>query len=432
MHQALDFMNTSIWPTVIMIVGLIFVSAFFSGSETALTVASRGKLRSQADRGDPPAMRALRLTQNPERLIGAVLLGNNLVNISAAALATSILSRLYEDSGVALATLVMTTLILVFAEILPKTYALTKPESAARAVSAPISLFVALFFPVISIIQFLINRLLGVRSDPESAFAVHEEIAGTIALGHSTGAVQKEHRDRLMGALDLGSRSVEEIMIHRSEMELINADASTAEIIRKCTESQFTRLPVYQGEIDNIVGVVHVKDLLRKVSELLQANAGSSAFAEAGPFLLNVSREPYFVPETTPLDSQMREFRRLHSHFALVVDEYGALQGLITLEDILEEIVGDISDEHDAEPDVPMKVSEDGTLLVDGSTPVRDINREMDWKLPDDLATTVAGLVIHEAQLIPTVGQEFNYYGFRFEIVGREANRITRIRIRAS
>ena len=430
MPQALELLNTSIWPTVVMIFVLIFISAFFSGSETALTVASRGKLRSQADRGDRPAMRALRLTQNPERLIGSVLLGNNLVNILAAALATSLFARLYGDSGVALATLVMTMLILVFAEILPKTYAITKPESAARAVSAPINLFVALFFPIIGIIQFLINKLLGVRSLPESIFAVHDEIAGTIALGHSTGVVKREHRDRLMGALDLGSRSVEEIMVHRSEMELVNAEASTAEIIRKCTESQFTRLPVYRGETDNIVGVVHVKDLLRKVSELLQAKAGGNAFDKTESILLEVARKPYFVPETTPLDNQMREFRRLHSHFALVVDEYGALQGLITLEDILEEIVGDISDEHDEDPNVPMKVGDDGTLLVEGSTPVRDINREMDWNLPDDLATTIAGLVIHEAQSIPTIGQVFIFHGFRIEIVGREANRITRIRVR--
>ena len=335
-----------------------------------------------------------------------------------------------EIPAFALATLVMTTLILVFAEILPKTYAITKPESAARAVSAPISLFVSLFFPVVGVIQFAINRLLGVKSLPESTIAVHEEIAGTIALGHSTGAVQKEHRDRLLGALDLGSRSVEEIMVHRSEMELINAEASTAEIIQKCTKSQFTRLPVYRGEPDNIVGVVHVKDLLRKVSELLEARADGSKFAAEESILLDVEREPYFVPETTPLDNQMREFRRRRSHFALVVDEYGALQGLITLEDILEEIVGDISDEHDEDPDVPMYTADDGTLVVQGSTPVRDINREMDWKFPEDLATTIAGLVIHEAQSIPTVGQAFIFHGFRFEIAGREANRITRIRIR--
>ena len=425
--------DASIWLTVAAIFVLICFSAFFSGSETAMTSVSRGKLRAQSDRGDRAALRALKITDNRENLIGAVLLGNNFVNTLAAALATSLFTRVYGEPGVAIATIVMTALILVFAEIMPKSYAISNPESAARRLSRPISAVMAVFSPVVGVVQLVVVRflgLLGVRPDSESELAaVEEEIAGTIALGHQSGAVEKEHRDRLLGALDLGNRTVEEIMLHRSEIEIIDADASMDEIIRICSNSQYTRLPVCKGEIDNIVGVVHAKDLLRKTLEIIR-DASSESGWTAKLNLIELAMKPYFVPETTTLDEQMRHFLVRHSHFALVVDEYGALQVLITLEDILEEIVGEITDEHDANPDLPFTRDPDGGYLVEGATPIRDLNREMDWRLPEDNANTVAGLVIHEAQAIPTVGQEFNFHGFRFEVMNREANRITRLRLR--
>lgn len=421
-------LDTNFWFSISAIIGLLILSAFFSGSETALTAASRGKLHSLADKGSSGAAAALKVTEDSERLIGAVLLGNNLVNILAAALATSLFTRQFGDSGVALATLVMTILVLVFAEVLPKTYAITNPETAATRVSPVISLLVLVLSPIVTAVRWYVRltlRAFGVTIDPDSSIlATHEEIAGTIALGHFEGAVLKDDRDRLLGALDLKDREVEEIMLHRSDIEMIDSDANPEAILNQCLHSSYTRLPVFRGEPENIIGVVHAKDLLRAVHKL-RGKTGIKNFK-----VQDVAMEPYFVPETTTLDDQMREFLRRRAHFALVVDEYGALQGLITLEDILEEIVGEITDEHDTEIDLPLSRSDDGHCLVDGAMTIRDLNRATDWSLPDEDANTVAGLVIHESQSIPNIGQVFSFHGFRFEVLDRRDNRITRLKIR--
>ena len=424
-------LDTAFWITAGSIAVLLMLSAFFSGSETALTAASRGKLRSQADKGNKGAERALNITEDSERLIGSVLLGNNLVNILATSLATALFTRLLGESGVALATLVMTLLVLIFAEVLPKTYAITAPETAASRVAGVISVVVTLFAPIVSAVRVLVRivlRLFGVKIDPDSQIlAVREEIAGAIQLGHSEGIVEKEDRDRILGALDLAERTVEEIMLHRSGIEMINADDAPADIVNQCLESNHTRLPVYKDDPENIVGVIHAKDLLR---EMHSVGDGSEANG-VGKFNLNaVAKKPYFVPDTTSLDDQMRQFLKRRSHFALVVDEYGALRGLITLEDILEEIVGEITDEFDPDGEHQIRQSEDGQFLIDGAMTIRDLNRASDWQLPDEEANTVAGLVIHEAQTIPVVGQVFAFHGFRFEIVAREDNRITRLKMR--
>lgn len=426
-------LDPAFWITAGGILALLVLSAFFSGSETALTAASRGKLRSQADRGSKGAELALRITEDNERLIGSVLLGNNLVNILAASLATSLFTRAFGDSGVALATLVMTVLVLVFAEVLPKTYAITNPETAAARVARPIAIVVLVFAPVVAFVRALVRGLLklfGVDTDPDShILAVREEIAGALQLGHSEGVVEKEDRDRILGALDLSERTVEEIMRHRSEIEMIDADLPPQEILERCLNSPHTRLPLWRGEPENIVGVLHAKDLLRAMyARLREAQEGADPFADFD--VLEVAMEPYFVPETTTLDEQMRQFLRRHTHFALVVDEYGTLQGLITLEDILEEIVGEITDEFDEGDDAAIRRTESGDWIVDGSVTIRDLNRATDWSLPDDEANTVAGLVIHEAQTIPEPGQVFAFHGFRFEVLARDANRITRLKIR--
>lgn len=419
--------DSAFWLSCGAIVGLLLLSAFFSGSETALTAASRGKLRAQADKGSGGAQKALKLTEDSERLIGSVLLGNNLVNILAAALATSLFTRIFGDSGVAIATLIMTLLILVFAEVMPKTYAITNPEIAATRVSPIIAPLVFFLSPVVSAVRWYVRltlRAFGIKIDPTSSvLAIHEEIAGTIALGHSEGAVLKDDRDRLLGALHLKDREVEEIMLHRSEIEMINGDAAPEDILSQCLQSSYTRLPVYSGEPENIIGVVHAKDLLRAVHKL----GGQMNIKDFN--VLDVAMKPYFVPETATLDDQMREFLRRRAHFALVVDEYGALQGLITLEDILEEIVGEITDEHDA-TETPVKRGDDGNYVVDGAMSIRDLNRATEWNLSDEYANTVAGLVIHESRSIPNPGQVFSFHGFRFEVIERKDNRITKIKIR--
>ncbi|NBX42583.1 MAG: HlyC/CorC family transporter [Rhodobacteraceae bacterium] len=429
MTETISF-DSALWISAASIMGLLVLSAFFSGSETALTAASRGKLRAQADRGSKGAERALRLTEDSERLIGSVLLGNNVVNILAASLATALFTRMFGESGVALATLVMTLLVLIFAEVLPKTYAITNAEKTAARVSPVITVVIFLFSPIVGAVRIFVRgvlRLFGVQTDPDSKIlSAREEIAGAITLGHSEGAVEKEHRDRLLGALDLHERMVEEIMLHRSKIEMINADATPEEILSQALQSPHTRLPVYRGETENIIGVIHAKDLLRAMDGLTR---GENAKGIENFRITDVAMKPYFVPDTTTLDEQMRQFLRRKTHFALVVDEYGALRGLITLEDILEEIVGEITDEFDVDEAPQLKPGPDGHFLIDGAMTIRDFNRATDWSLPDEEANTVAGLVIHEAQTIPVIGQAFSFHGFRFEVVARENNRLTQIKI---
>ncbi|MBO9433001.1 HlyC/CorC family transporter [Ruegeria sp. R13_0] len=433
MEPTSSLIDGAFWFTTGAILLLLVLSGFFSGSETALTASSRGKLRAQADKGSRGAQKALDITDDNERLIGSVLLGNNLVNILAASLATALFTRLFGESGVALATLVMTLLVLIFAEVLPKTYAITNSEKAASAVAPIISVVVTVFSPIVAAVRLLVRgvlRIFGVQIDPDSnILAVREEIAGALQLGHSEGVVEKEDRDRILGALDLGDRAVEEIMLHRSNIEMIDADAEPDAILEQCLQSRHTRLPVFRDEPENIIGVVHAKDLFRAMYAQV-GGSESNSDRLAGFDITKVANDPYFVPETTTLDDQMREFLRIRSHFALVVDEYGSLRGLITLEDILEEIVGEIADEFDIEEEVPVTRTEDGQFLVEGAMTIRDVNRALDWSLPDEEANTVAGLVIHEAQMIPVVGQVFSFHGFRFEVTAREGNRVTELKIR--
>lgn len=433
MEPSTSLLDAAFFITGSAILGLLVLSAFFSGSETALTAASRGKLRARADRGEKGAAKALEITEDNERLIGSVLLGNNLVNILATSLATALFTRLFGESGVALATLIMTLLVLVFAEVLPKTYAITNAEAAASRTAPIITLVIGIFSPVVAAVRVFVRMVLslfGVKADPDSQIlAVREEIAGALYLGHSEGVVEKEDRDRILGALDLGDRAVEEIMLHRSGIEMIDAELDAQSILDQCLKSSHTRLPVYRDDPDNIIGVVHAKDLLRAMYKLV-AEGGMTDETLQNFDIADVAMQPYFVPETTTLDDQMRQFLRLRTHFALVVDEYGVLQGLITLEDILEEIVGEIADEFDPDADHPIRRSDDNQFLVDGAMTIRDLNRATDWNLPDDEANTVAGLVIHEAQIIPEVNQVFNLHGFRFEVMAKDGNRITRLKIR--
>jgi Mg2+/Co2+ transporter CorB len=432
-YAVIENIDTNSWLTILAIFVLLGISAFFSGSETALTAASRGKLHSMADKGSRGAKRALALTEDTERLIGAVLLGNNLVNILAAALATSLFTRLFGDSGVALATLVMTLLVLIFAEVLPKTYAITNSEGAASFVSAPIRALVIIFAPIVATVRITVRailRLFGAKMiNLDEDDAAQQEIAGAIALSHSEGNFEKDDRDRLLGALDLKDREVEEIMLHRSDIEIIDAAASPQDIVTQSLASRYTRLPIFKDEPENIIGIIHTKDLLREVDKLVRGeDGGPDAIDRLN--ITDIAREAYFVPETTPLDDQMREFLRRKAHFALVVDEYGDLQGLITLEDILEEIVGEITDEHDEDAEILDGKDTSGNFKIDGSATIRDVNRMHEWNLPDDEANTIAGLVIHEAQMIPKIGQVFSFHGFRFEIAGRDQNRITKLKVR--
>lgn len=277
----------------------------------------------------------------------------------------------------------------------------------------------------------LLSRLTHKTGRDEARDALREDLAGAIATGHFEGAMEKEDRDRLLGALDLSSRTVDEIMRHRAQIEMIDADLPPQEVISLVLASAHTRLPVFRNDDDNILGVIHAKDLFREADRLMRLDPAAGLAALDVLDVVKVAMKPYFIPDTTPLDEQMREFLKRRTHFALVVDEYGSLEGLITLEDILEEIVGDITDEFDVvSRDTRIKAEEDGAFQVPGQMTIRDLNRAMDWTLPDDEANTIAGLVLHEAQMIPLEGQIFMFHGFRIEVLTRRENRIMRLRLR--
>jgi Mg2+/Co2+ transporter CorB len=433
-------MDPSIWWTSAGIAALLGLSAFFSGSETALTAINRATMHQLSARGSKGARIALKLTEDNERLIGSILLGNNLVNILAASLATSLFTTAFGDSGVAWATLVMTLLVLVFAEVAPKTYAITYPEEAAVRVAPVVQVLVRLFAPVVTAVRLVVRlalALVGVKADPDAQMlAPLEHIKGTIALHHSEGGVDKDARDRLLASLDLKEREVAEVMHHRRDITSISADEPAEEIIEFCLASPYTRTPLWRGEPENIIGVLHAKDLLRAEhrqfrNEKASAENGAKSDARTSRKVdvMSVAMKPWFVPDTRSLDDQLRAFLKRRQHFALVVDEYGTLQGLLTLEDILEEIVGEITDEHDIEVTDIIREA-DGSIIAPGAMTIRDINRACEWELPDDEATTVAGLMIHEAQMIPIEGQVFVFHGVRFEVLERTRHQITRLRLK--
>ncbi len=406
------------------IIALLVLSAFFSGSETALTATSRALMLGLERQGSAKAALVQKLISAKETLIGAILLGNNFVNILASALATSLLVDVFGDTGVIYATLVMTALVLIFAEVLPKTYAIAHPERMALAVAPIIRIFVAIFGPITRVVQIIVRQVLaffGVDMDEKTAvLSAHEEIRGAIDLHHLEGSVIKDDRDMLSGLLNLRDMEVSDVMVHRTKMLAVDVARPTGKIISELLESGFSRIPVWRDDPDNIIGILHAKNLLRALSE---AKGRVSKIN-----IEKISTKPWFVPDTTNLQDQLDAFLTRKTHFAVVVDEYGEVMGLLTLEDILEEIVGEIADEHDEEV-IDLEPDKTGAIKVDGTLPVRDINRTMNWSLPDDEATTIAGLVIHEAQTIPEPSQVFTFYGYRFEILKRQRNQITLIKI---
>ena len=411
--------------TIIAVIFLLSLSGFFSGSETSLTAASRARMHALEKEGDARAARVNRLIADREGLIGAILLGNNLVNILASALTTTLFISIFGAGGFAtfVATAVMTILVLVFAEVLPKTYAITRPDHMAMSVARPIGWLVSSVGWIVRGIQAIVNvtlNVIGVR-EPGAMPTVDEEIRGVVDLHHAEGGIDPNARNRLVGALDLKEMSIEEVMIHRKNIAVLDADLPTRELIMKALSSPHTRLPLYQDDQDNIIGILHAKDLLRAIAPLRGDLDGAD--------IQGILREPWFIPETTSVQDQLDLFLKQRNHFALVVDEYGALQGLVTLEDILEEIVGDIRDEHDV-PVQGVRPQPDGSVNVDGWVTIRDLNRATGWQLPDEEAVTVAGLVIHEAQTIPDPGQCFVFHRHRFDVLRRMRNQITGLKVR--
>ena len=361
-------MTTAIAITLGSILLLLLLSAVFSGSETALTTASKARIHQLRKKGNSRAGIVSTLNERRERLLGTILLGNNLVNILASALATRIMIQWVGDAGVAYATIIMTLLVLIFSEILPKTYAILYPVRTALTVAPFIRALVVLLSPFNLAVQSLVLGILRVsRAQRGRGRAIaEEEIRGAIDLYAHEGGGFRGEGDMLGGVLDLVNVDVSEIMIHRKNMFLIDASQPTEKIVSDALTSPYTRIPIWKDGPENIVGILHAKDVLRALTghngELNDLDISS------------IATEPWFVPDTTNLRAQLTAFRKRKSHFALVVDEYGALMGLVTLEDILEEIVGDISDEHDVSA-AGIRLQSDGTFIIDGTTTIRDLNR---------------------------------------------------------
>src|SRR5476649_2717314 len=398
-------MDAHDWLALVTVFVLLLLSAFFAGSETALTASSRASMARLEKHGNKRAAIVNLLLEQRERLLGVLL-------------------AWFGHAGVVYATVVMTILVVVFSEILPKTAAFNAPDRIALAVARPIYWFVKLFGPLLMAIEALVRWLLkqiGMTvGEDQEVLSAREELRGAVDLLHCEGGVETIDRDMFGGVLDLRDLVVSDVMIHRTDMITLNADDSPEDLVNAVIASPVTRLPLWRGNPENIIGILHVKDLLRA----LHAVDGDASKVDIAALMT----PPWFVPDMRPVSEQLKAFRRRKTQIALVVDEYGEVEGLVTLEDILEEIVGDITDEHDiAIPGV--RRQPDGSANVDGAVPIRDLNRIMEWNLPDEEATTIAGLVIHEARSIPEVGQSFTFHGFRFRVLRRERNRITALRI---
>jgi len=410
-------------PFLVVAAGLL-AAAFFAGAETALTAASRARMQALETSGDARAGLVNKLIVNRGRLISALLLGGQLATIAASAYTTDALVAALGPRGVVYATILMTTLVVVFGEVMPKTIAIAYPDRMSLWIARPVAFFVVVFGPVVSTVEFVVRvmlRIFGVTlAERETAVSGAEELKGAVDILHREGEVERVERDMVGGLLELDEVPVGDAMLHRTKMIALDADLPPDELVREALASPYSRLPVWRGDPDNIIGVLHVKDLFRAYA----AAGGDANKIEAA----KIAREPWFIPEATTLREQLQAFLYKKIHSALVVDEYGVVQGLITLEDIIEEIVGDIKDEHDIAA-MGLRPQADGSLIVEGSVTIRDLNRAMDWGLPDAEAATIAGLVIHEARAIPETRQTFVFHGLRFEVLRKQRNRIAALRI---
>ncbi|MCO4837785.1 MAG: HlyC/CorC family transporter [Oceanospirillaceae bacterium] len=400
---------------------LILLSAFFSSAETGMMSLNRYRLRHLVKQKHRGAMRASKLLDSPDRLIGVILIGNNFVNILASAIATMIALRTMGDAGVAVATAVLTMVILIFAEVTPKTVAAIKPEQVAFPASFILSPLLKILYPFVWVVNTICNgllRLLGFNAAAKVSDHLSSEELRTIV--HEAGAlIPRRNQSMLLSILDLDTVTVEDIMIPRNEIVGIDVDEDIHTILNTISQSPHTRIPLYQEELNNVVGIVHVRQIL----PLIHAkNPTKEAF-------LALTREPYFVPESTPLNTQLLNFQKRKHWMALVVDEYGDIQGLTTLEDILEEIVGDMAEEQDHENE-DIHPQEDGSFFIDGTTTVRDINKALTWQLPIDGPKTLNGLMTETLEEIPQFNVCLKMGEYHLETLQIRDNFIKTVRVR--
>ena len=428
---------TSVIANTVAVVLLLAANAFFVAAEFALVRVRRFRMEARAEAGSAAARLTLRMLDHLEAYLAACQLGITMASLGLGWVGEPAVAALLEPlfrtlglSEVALHTvsflvgfLLFSSLHIVVGEQVPKTFAIRQAEPMALAVAYPLQAFYLLWFPLNWALNRASQTMLSwfkVEQATHGDILTSEELREYIVASRAHGGMRKQERDMLGGILDLADVEVSEIMTHRKSMETIDADSPIEQILEQVVASPHSRLPVWRGDPDSIIGVLHDKDLLAAVHRRGRDLEGVD--------LTTLFRPPWFVPDTTPLRKQLVAFRQRRQHLALVVNEYGDLEGLVTLEDVIEEIVGEIADERDVEP-VGIEALGDGSVLVSGWITLRDLNRQFDWKLPDEEAATVAGLVIHEAQRIPEVGQSFTFYGFRFEVLRRQRNQIVLLKV---
>lgn len=419
-------LHSAIWAMgmVFIILVLLGLSGLFSSAETAFLSVSKARLYTQSRQGNRRALRVLKLVEKMERLVGTILICNNMVNILATSLTTAFLTSLFGDAGVLYATIIMTFLIVIYAEVMPKLLAIKKADEVARVVAPVMTFLVKMVSPLTVTIEWAAKgclTLFGLRIDPDTHLTKSvDELRGAIDLHHDDNKKELENRAMLHSILDLSEVDIGEIMIHRKEVMMLNAGDSPSKILTQVIQSPYTRYPVWKNDPENIVGILNVKDFLRALQE-------NGADIDNMNLIESLSK-PWFVPEMVTLKEQLQAFQNRKEHFALVVDEYGSYLGIVTLEDIVEEIVGEIVDEHD--DSLPgVWHTKGGHIFASGKTTIRDLNRRFGWSFPDEDASTLAGLVIHESQTIPKVGQVFKINGFRIKVVRRRRNYLTLLKV---
>lgn len=411
-------------PSILFLLFLFCVSAFFSAAESSLTSVSHGRIRILANQGDWRAAVVEKVLLTKDRLIGAILLGNNTANTLAAAVSTAVMIKLFGDAGIYYATIAITLLVLIFCEVLPKTYALYHADRVARWLAPIVHILVIVTTPITRCVAAIVRGILwlfGERIDTAHPVSDVNELRGAIELHQGPGDDVRERRDMLRSIMDLTELTVADIMIHRRHVNRVNFGQATADAVNEIMTYNHTRIPLWSGTPENIIGIAHVKQVLFALHEA----GGDTASVD----LLALMNRPWFIPNTTRLIDQLKAFRHRREHFAVVVDEYGTFMGIVTLEDILEVIVGDIQDEEDLM--VPgLRKMPDGGYLVNGDLSLRELNRQLGWRLPEDQDyTTLAGLVIYESRTIPEVGKSFYFYGHQFDIVKRQRHQISVIKV---
>ena len=398
---------------------LILLSGFFSSSETALTAVSEARIHELALQGNKRANTIEKILAKKEKMISTILIGNNLVNIVVSVYATSFAISFFGEFDLIFVTILLTIFLVIFAEVMPKTYAFSNADKLALAVAPVINFFIFILTPATFITEMLAKIVSKPKIKDEDAKT--EELRGMIRLHAGNESRGKERSKMMSSMLDMDEVTIEAVMTHRGGVTMIDIAEEPEEAFKIIGESPYTRIPIYSGTPDNIIGILHAKELFRTLRRRNFKDIKNVKLSE-------LMSQPYFAPETTLLLDQLEVFKTRREHFAVVVDEYGDFRGIVTLEDIIEEIVGEIDDETDIKVK-GVKAQPDGSFIIDGSVTIRDLNRSLGWHLPDQNANTIAGLVLYESKTIPEPGQEFRFHNIRFRILQKKANFISQLRL---